>query len=263
VIANEPLDLAIAFKSRGMSFWYLQVKEAREIRNFNLMLNLPDLAKSRLNYPEGCMTPTDIKPTADNLGSILTYRLDHAISSKGMGIALPALPQPGAETSAVLAEVERGWLLIFAMLVLGLTLAESKYAVLFSILFAAATACAFGLLADCSDLLFGFWPTEGLILLPMLVFLAWLLTKLTPRPFSNLLAFQLLLFGIIYPALAGLDSDRQTLYFNLSALVFLALAAWQLSRRLGGTGAKTVTAAYIDDPVPSGLTGNQTATSSA
>jgi len=102
-----------------------------------------------------------------------------------MGIALPALPQPGAQTSAVLAEVERGWLLIFAMLVLGLTLAESKYAVLFSILFAAAIACSFGLLADCSDLLFGFWPTAGLVLLPMLVFLAWLLTKLAPRPFST------------------------------------------------------------------------------
>jgi hypothetical protein len=239
VKGNEPLDLAIAFKSRGMSFWYLQVKEAREIRDFTLTLNLPDLQKSRLNYPEGCMTPTNIKPTADNQGSILTYRLDHAISNKGMGIALPALPQPGAETSAVLAEVERGWLLIFAMLVLGLTLAESKHTLLFSILLAAATACSFGLLADCSDLLFGFWPTAALVLLPMLVFLAWLLTKLTPRPFSNPLAFQLLLFGIIYPAVAGFNPDRQTLYFNLSALVFLAIAAWQLSRRLGGTTKET------------------------
>ena len=42
------------------------------------------------------MTPTDIKSTADGLGSVLTYRLDHAISNKGMGIALPNLPQPGA-----------------------------------------------------------------------------------------------------------------------------------------------------------------------
>ena len=262
VKANEPLDVAVAFKSRGMSFWYLQVKEAREIRDFTMTLNLPDLPKSRLNYPEGCMTPTTIKPTSDNQGSILTYRLDHAISNKGMGIALPALPQPGAETSAVLAEVERGWLLIFAMLVLGLTLAESKYTVLFSILFAAAIACSFGLLADCSDLLFGFWPTAGLVLLPMLVFLAWLLTKLAPRPFSNLLAFQLLLFGIIYPAVAGLDSDRQSLYFNLGALVFLAIAAWQLTRRIGGTGAKCVLDA-VEEPLPSRLSGDQPAPSSA
>ncbi len=261
--ASESLDLAIAFKSRGMSFWYLQVKEAREIRNFTLTLNLPDLPKSRLNYPEGCMTPTEIKPTADSLGSILTYRLDHAISSKGMGVALPALPQPGAETSAVLGEVERGWLLIFAMLVLGLTLAESKYAVLFSILFAAATACSFGLLADCSDLLFGFWPTAALVLLPMLVFLAWLLTKLAPRPFSNLLAFQLFLFGSAYPVLAGLDSDRQTLYFNLSALIFLAIAAWQLSRRLGGTSANRTSSNAVEEALSSAVSSNQPEVSSA
>jgi hypothetical protein len=262
VKAKEPLDLAIAFKSRGMSFWYLQVKEAREIRDFTLTVNLPDLAKSRLNYPEGCMTPTNIKPTADNQGSILTYHLDHAISNKGMGIALPALPQPGAGTSGVLAEVERGWLLIFAMLVLGLTLAEAKYAVLFSILFAAAAACSFGLLADCSDLLFGFWPTAVLVLLPMFIFLAWLLTRLVPRPFSNLMAFQLLLFGIVYPSLAGFDSERQTLYFNLSALVFLAIAAWQISRRLGGT-TKETRSEYAQQPLAQNQTTGDTLASPA
>src|SRR5581483_5966828 len=86
---GEPLDIRMGFKSRGMSSWYLQVKESREIRDFTLTLTLPDLPKSRLNNPEGCMAPTDIKPTADGQGSILTYRLDHAISNKGMGIALP------------------------------------------------------------------------------------------------------------------------------------------------------------------------------
>ena len=84
----EELALTISFKSRGMSFWYLQVKEPREIRDFLLTLTLPDLSKGRLNYPEGCMTPTTIKSTPDNQGSILTYRLDHAISNKGMGVAL-------------------------------------------------------------------------------------------------------------------------------------------------------------------------------
>src|SRR5262249_42777945 len=66
LVPNEPLDLAISFKSRGMSFWYFQVKEAREIRDFTLTLKLPDLPKSRLNYPEGCMTPTAIQPSPDN-----------------------------------------------------------------------------------------------------------------------------------------------------------------------------------------------------
>src|SRR4051812_7813176 len=105
-----------------MSLWYFQVKEAREIRDFSLVMTLPDLPKSKLNYPEGCMTPTEIKPTTDNQGSILSYDLNHAISNKGMGIALPTLLQPGETTRAVLQNVEAGWMLFFAVVILTLTL---------------------------------------------------------------------------------------------------------------------------------------------
>jgi hypothetical protein len=233
--ANEALDLAISFNSRGMSSWYFQVQEPREIRDFTLTLNLPDLAKAHLNFPEGCMTPTAIKPTPDNRGTILTFRLDHAISSKGMGISLPTVPQPGEPTNAVLAEVERGWLLVFAMLVLGLTLSGAHHAVLLSVMFGAAAGCAYGLLGDFSDVLFGFWGTAGLVLVPLFFVLAWLLTRLAPCTSVNLLASQFLLFGIVYPCVAGLDSERQSLYFDLSALLFIALAAWQLVRRFSST----------------------------
>jgi len=169
---NELMDFRISFKSRGMSFWYFQVREAREIRDFTLMLSLPDLAKARLNYPEGCMTPTEIKSTADNQGCVLTYRLDHALSNKGMGIALPELPQPGAITNAVLREVEHAWLLIFAMMTLSLTLVAERHTVFLTVLFGAATALSYGLLGDFSDLLFGFWGTAALILLPLFLLLA-------------------------------------------------------------------------------------------
>jgi hypothetical protein len=236
--SGETLDLAISFKSRGMSFWYLQVKESREIRDFALTLSLPDLPKARLNYPEGCMTPTDIQPAQGTLGCVLTYRLDHAISNKGMGIALPTLPQPGEVTNAVLAEVERGWLLIFAMLTLGLTLAGTSHAALLSICFGAATACIYGLLGDFSDLRLGFGGAEVLVLIPMFLVMAWLLTRLTPAS-GKLLGLQFLLFGLLYPTAAGLDNDRQTLYFNVCALVFLALGAWQLFRRLRPGAAPT------------------------
>jgi hypothetical protein len=243
---NEALDLSIAFKSRGMSFWYLQVREAREIRDFTLTLSLPDLPQSRLNYPEGCMTPTAIKPTPDNQGSLLTFRLDHAISNKGMGIALPTLPQPGEVTNAVLAEVERGWLLVFAMLTLGLTLAGVPYAVLLSIGFGAASACVYGLVGDFSDLFSGPGGAELLVLLPLFAALAWSLMRLTPKE-GKLLALQFLLFGLLYPAVAGLDNDRQTLYFNIAALGFLCFGAWQLIRRLHpgseGLGAQATSAA--------------------
>lgn len=234
---GEPIELAIAFKSRGMSFWYFQVREAREIRDFLLTLNLPDLPNEKLNYPEGCMTPTEVKASADAQGSVLTYRLDHAISSKGMGVALPTLPQPGATTNAVLGETERGWMLILAALILGLTLAANPHAVLLGVLFSAAVAFGYGLLGDFSDLLLGFWGTAALVLLPMLFLLAWFLTRLVPGREGCWLALQLLIYGILYPTLAGLDAGRQTLYLNLCALLFLGGAAWQLARKLAPTEA--------------------------
>ncbi len=231
---GELLDIKMGFKSRGMSYWYLQVKESREIRDFTLTLTLPDLPKARLNNPEGCMTPTNIKPSADGQGSVLTYRLDHAISSKGMGIALPTPPQPGATTNAVLGEIEQSWLLIFALLVSGLTVASVRHAVLISLLFGAATALGYGLLGDFSDLLFGFWGTAAVILLPIFILLALLLRKVMPGITGRLMALQLLLYGILLPCLAGLDGERQSLYLNICAVVFLGFIAWQLMEQWRG-----------------------------
>jgi hypothetical protein len=244
VKANEDLDFCVGFKSRGMSSWYFQVQEPREIRDFTLTLNLPDLPKPRLNFPEGCMTPTATQPTADGKGTILTFRLDHAISAKGMGVAMPTVAQPGAATTAVLQEIERGWLLVFAMLVLGLTVSGAAHPVVLCVVFGAVTACTYGLLGDFSDTLLGFWGTAGLILIPSFCLLAWLLARSTPTSASRLLPIQLLAFGLLYPCLAGLDSDRQPLYFDIAALSFLAIAAWQLTQRfwkVGGAPGALVT----------------------
>jgi len=231
-LPNEAMDFKISFKSRGVSYWYFQVREAREIRDFLLTLALPDLPKTRLNYPAGCMTPTDIQPSNSAQSCVLTFRLDHAISSQGMGVALPSVPQPGEMTNAVLGETERAWLLIFAMLALTLTLAQVRHAVLVCILFGAATAFAYGLLGDFSDLLFGFIGTAVLILIPLLLVLARLLTRLTGGVTSKVFALQFLIIGILYPCAAGLDSGRQTLYLNIVAVGFLGFTAWMLAPRL-------------------------------
>ena len=51
-------------------------------------------------------------------------------------------------------------------------------------------------------------------------------------------AFQLLLFGIAYPCLAGLDSARQTLYLNLCCVVFLSCVTRLLVKRLHDSPSK-------------------------
>ena len=107
-------------------------------------------------------------------------------------------------------------------------MAAVKHAVVISLLFGAATALGYGLLGDFSDLLFGFWGTAGLILVPIFFLLARLLRKVLPGMAGRLMALQLLLYGIALPCIAGLDGDRQSLYLNICAVLFLAFAAWQL-----------------------------------
>jgi hypothetical protein len=230
---GETANLQISFKSRGLAYWYFQIRQPREVRDFELLLKLPDLPKPKLNYPEGCMTPTEIKPTEDGHGCTLAYRLDHAICNKGMGIELPSLSQPGETTGAVLAEAEKGWVLLFAAVVLGLTLAGGRGAVLKGVLVGCAAALGYGLLGDLSDTFLGFWGAVVLMLIPLLVALGRLTARCLPPLEGKLVAMELLLFGAIYPCLAALDADRETLYLNVCAFIFLAIAAWIIAQRPG------------------------------
>jgi len=232
--AGQALALEVSFASRGLSFWYFQVIEPRELRDFSLTLALPDLGRSDLNYPEGCMPPTALADAPDGRGVVLTWALDRAISSKGMGVALPSLPQPGETTSAVLGHTLAAWGLLFAALVLCLTLAGVRHATLVSLFGGALLALGYGLLADTSDLLWGFWPSAVVVLVPLFAGVCILVTRALPGREGKLLAGALVLFGLIYPCAAGLDAERVTLYDDLAGLAFLGLAGVMLRRRLGG-----------------------------
>src|ERR1039457_4121592 len=183
------------------------------------------------------MTPAEIKPADDGRGCTLAYRLDHAICNKGMGIELPSLSQPGETTGAVLAEAEKGWVLLFAAGVLGLTLAGGRGAGLVGVLVGCAVALVYGLLCDLSDSFLGFWGTMIVILIPLLIALGWLTSRCLPALEAKLVSLELLLFGVIYPCLAGLDADHETLYLNISAFIFLAIAAWMVVQRMGAPRA--------------------------
>ena len=72
VNTDETMAFHVALKSRGLSYWYFQVREAREIRDFTLTMNPRSICpKTKLNYPDGCMTPTDIQPAKDGAGCCL------------------------------------------------------------------------------------------------------------------------------------------------------------------------------------------------
>jgi hypothetical protein len=114
--------------------------------------------------------------------------------------------------------------------VLALTLAAVHHAVPPTNLFSTSVTFGYGLLADFSDLLFGFWRTAALILLPLFLLLAWLLMR-AAQQMGRWLAAQLLLFGVVFPYVAGLDASRQTLYLDLCGLFFFGFMAWLLATR--------------------------------
>jgi hypothetical protein len=227
VAAGEEFTYGVSFKSRGLSHWYFQVREPREIRDLELKLVLPETPRRSLNYPEGCMTPTEIADSPDRRGATLTYRLDRALSNKGMGLEMPALPQPGKLTGAVLDQARKGWVLMFAAVLLGATLAGWRHAPLMALLVGVAGALGFGLLGDLSTTPLGFWGATAFVLAPLWIGLA----VVTWRA-SRWVAAQVLLAGLVYPWVAGLDSDRAPLYLNICAAVLVAVTAWQLARRL-------------------------------
>jgi hypothetical protein len=232
VAAGAEFDYEVRFQSRGLSHWYFQVREAREIRDLELKLVLPDTPRKSLNYPEGCMTPTEIIDASDRKGATLVYRLDRALSNKGMGIEMPELIQPGTRTSAVLDQARKGWVLLFAAVLLGATLAGYAYAPLVTALTGIAMALGFGLLGDFSDTPLGFWGTTAILVLPLVAALAIGLQRLVTGNTGRWLAVQVVAFGFVYPWLAGLDDKRELLYLNLCAALFVVAAAWQLARRL-------------------------------
>jgi hypothetical protein len=101
---GQELDLTISYNTRGLDCFSFQIPEAREIRDFRLSITVDGIRLQDVNYPEGCLPPKE-KPveTPDGKGVVLAWSFDRAITTAGMGIALPAQEQPGSSAALVLA----------------------------------------------------------------------------------------------------------------------------------------------------------------
>jgi hypothetical protein len=93
-----------------------------------------------------------------------------------------------------------------------------------------AAAFGYGLLGNFHDIVFGFWGSAAVVLVPVFALLAWWAGRAIEGMPGKLLAGQLITFGVLYPALAGLDDGCQMLYLNVCATLLLAAVASQLRR---------------------------------
>jgi hypothetical protein len=159
-----------------------------------------------LNYPDGVLSPTDVQPTGDGLGSVLTWKLDHALTTAGMGVALPQPDQPGAQVTSILDYATQSFTLLLLLLALTFLIVGGTLRAIDVALLAGIYAAQFFLMAGISDAVSGFWGTFG-ISVGLEVLLAVILFWRYPSPLVRILTLGLtVFFGAIYP-LIGLVND--------------------------------------------------------
>jgi hypothetical protein len=206
--------IVVAYTSRGMDSFYYQVPNQRDIQNFVLTVTIDRLPVSMVNYPAGCLTPTEIHATADHQGSILTWRLDGAITVAGMGVALPQPEQPGANVLAVLYNSPYALTLLGTMLILTLLILGERIRFLDLALLAGAYCMQFLVMAATSDLFSGFW---GALFLGVVVMgiLTYLLFRTLPSRLHRVLIYALVgFFTVVYPLSGLLTETTQHDIFN-------------------------------------------------
>lgn len=196
---HERKTIVISYSTRGMEYFYYQIPRQREINSFSLTIAIDRLPNWKLNYPEGCLTPMEIKPTSDGQGSILVWTLDHAITTSGMGVAIPQPEQPGAPVLRVLLDSPYSLTLLIATVSLTLLILGEPVRFVELALLSAAYCTQFLLMATLSDYFFGFWGSLilGAALTSLLTFL--LFRKSPSRLLRVLVSVLILFFTLVYP----------------------------------------------------------------
>jgi hypothetical protein len=92
VAADATIAIELAYDSRGLDTWSYTFgpRGVVEVRDFGLTLRTDFDA---LDFPAGSMSPSDNQRTPG--GRDLTWRFDHLLTGRFIGLALPNLPNPG------------------------------------------------------------------------------------------------------------------------------------------------------------------------
>jgi hypothetical protein len=210
---QEQITVEIGYTTRGMDYFYYRVPDRRYINDFDFTLTIDRLPVSLLNYPDGVLTPTDIRP-APGGGSILTWKLDRAITTAGMGVALVRPEQPGEKVLRILVNSPVALTMLGALLALTTMILGLPLSLMDLILIAAAYCVEYLAMAGVSDFFFGFW---GSLILgaALTLFLAFLLFRRLPSRLLKILLFILVAFySVAYPLSGLIDQIAALNSFN-------------------------------------------------
>jgi len=122
---GEKHALSVGYHSRGLDHLRFEPGAGRQLDRYRVEMVCRGVAKDQVNYPVGCMTPTegpiesaDRTPDGKTVPvSTMRWNLDHAVTRLGMGVILPARQQPGYYVGRILAAAPWGLVLLLAMVV--------------------------------------------------------------------------------------------------------------------------------------------------
>jgi hypothetical protein len=120
----------------------------------------------------------------DGKGSRLTWQLDNAITTAGMGVALRQPEQPGAKVFRVLSESSLAITMLVALVAITLLLLGQAIYLLDLALLAGIYCVLFLVMAGVSDYSYGFWGSLVLGAGLALVLTA-LVVRRQPPPFAG------------------------------------------------------------------------------
>ena len=94
---GQKLDIALAYKSRGLEHWYYRpTLSVARLRDFELNMTTHFHA---IDFPQQTLSPSTRARTAD--GWKLQWRFDQIVSGFGVGMIVPSQIQPGELASAL------------------------------------------------------------------------------------------------------------------------------------------------------------------
>ena len=171
-----------------------------------MKMTIDRLPVDEINYPEGCLTPKKISPTKNGAGSVLEWSFDRAITTAGMGVALTAPEQPGADVALVLKNSPYALMLLIVSVCLTFLILGGGLNFLEIALLSAAYSVQSSAMASLGDYFFGFWGSMlfGAALALGLTYL--LYRNLQPELLKKIIFSLVGFFTVVYP-LSGLVPD--------------------------------------------------------
>lgn len=242
VKAGATHDLAISYHSRGLNDLRFEPGAGRELGKYSMKMICRDIEKDRINYPVGCMTPTEpITQTTvkdadgkDIPVTTLTWNLEKAVTRLGMGFILPKRTQPGYYVARVLAAAPWGLVLLLAVMIATFLATGDRLNSLPLAILAGGYLLYYLLMAHIGD----YWPglTGGMVIAGLvLTALEAAFLLLWCRRFQAVSALGLLLvFCLAYPLIRISDYEGlllTSLYVGLFAWVIVLLIAFRRQPR--------------------------------